>query len=462
MAGKSTIRAALVSVLLICLVQALFGGCESFSCAAKTEKLSAELPQHLIWITADALRADHLKLYGYPIDTAPELERWAKRGLIFERMISHGIRTHISVPGMLFGAAGAERECYFQPVEQDRMKRSLMKILSGRGFKTALWSNHGGPLCEQHFAVTVNDPSLSEYETAQAALSWQIEQAAGRTFLWIHLLAPHGPHQVPRDRLTTFQMQRKKHRLEFNDLPGNLPADEVTNAHNLWAYYDASIGKSDRAIGLFLDGLERIGLLESSLVAVFSDHGEELLALPREDGRVDLSLDHRDWPTKALTHIPLVLLGGGLGAIAPDRVEGAARHIDLAPTFAGAAGVVPADPFEGTDLLRSLRDSRLPDAPAYFTSCTGGVNPCATALEENGLVVWLVQDGQKQTFRYFKLDDRGREIEIPAQELTEAHKKMVDSVMTWTAKNLPGSVDTNEVATPEQKERLRALGYIVE
>lgn len=54
----------------------------------------------MIWITLDALRADHLGCYGYALPTSPFLDSLAARGVRLETAISQAPATKASVASM--------------------------------------------------------------------------------------------------------------------------------------------------------------------------------------------------------------------------------------------------------------------------------------------------------------------------------------------------------------------------
>ncbi len=43
-----------------------------------------ERPPNVVFIVWDTVRADHLSLYGYPVETTPELDRWAATARVFD------------------------------------------------------------------------------------------------------------------------------------------------------------------------------------------------------------------------------------------------------------------------------------------------------------------------------------------------------------------------------------------
>src|SRR5690606_2901926 len=54
-------------------------------------------------ITVDALRADHVGAYGYPLPTSPALDALAARGARFEHAYSSAPHTSLSIASMLSG-----------------------------------------------------------------------------------------------------------------------------------------------------------------------------------------------------------------------------------------------------------------------------------------------------------------------------------------------------------------------
>ena len=52
---------------------------------------------NVLVLVLDALRADHLGLYGYSRDTSPRLDQYARRGVVFDRAYSQASATLPSV-----------------------------------------------------------------------------------------------------------------------------------------------------------------------------------------------------------------------------------------------------------------------------------------------------------------------------------------------------------------------------
>ena len=81
----------------------------------------------IIWIMCDSLRADHLGCYGYPRNTSPNIDRFAKDGTLFNRAIAQASITRLSLPSFL-------TSMYPQTIKE---KMPLPELLADRGYDTA-------------------------------------------------------------------------------------------------------------------------------------------------------------------------------------------------------------------------------------------------------------------------------------------------------------------------------------
>ncbi len=131
--------------------------------------------------------------------------------------------------------------------------------------------------------------------------------------------------------------------LEPDDLKGRMPAflPDVHEVREDVADYLGECQAFDAGLGVLLERLEEIGELDNTLVVVSGDHG--IPGLPRAkcnlyDIGCEVALAAR-WPKR----------------IAPGRVvEDFVNLMDLAPTFAEAAGVEMMEPTAGRSLMPVL------------------------------------------------------------------------------------------------------------
>jgi arylsulfatase A-like enzyme len=95
------------------------------------------------------------------------------------------------------------------------------------------------------------------------------------------------------------------------------------------ARYDAAIAYADAQIGVLLDEMRQRGLLDRTLTAFTSDHGESL-------GEHAYYFDHGRFGFQTCLRVPLILHYPGVLAPRVDRQP--VELLDLAPTLLEAAG----------------------------------------------------------------------------------------------------------------------------
>lgn len=133
-----------------------------------------------------------------------------------------------------------------------------------------------------------------------------------------------------------------------------LTSEDVAFARGL---YDASARYADYQVGVLLDEVSRRGLDDSTIVAVLSDHGEDLF----EHGHVNHRLSLHD----ENLHVPLMIRGPH---VTPGVTEGLVGLVDVLPTLAALTGVeLP----EGRG--RSLFDPQ-PDRAIWSEAARGEVS----------------------------------------------------------------------------------------
>ena len=106
----------------------------------------------------------------------------------------------------------------------------------------------------------------------------------------------------------------------------------------------------DRAIGIFLDEIRKLGLYEDSLIAWISDHGEMNGRRATVDKGVYLYPD--------VLRVPLVIKAPGEKK--PKRIDDPVSLLDVSQTFLDSAGVIPEAKLDGLSLLPAVQGEKSP------------------------------------------------------------------------------------------------------
>lgn len=133
------------------------------------------------------------------------------------------------------------------------------------------------------------------------------------------------------------------------------PMLDGTARSNRVAYY-AAVSWMDHQVGVVMDKLEQLGLSESTVVALHSDHGWNL----GEHGQWQ---KFTNWETGV--RVPLIVRDPFLPLSHGKQSTVLAELVDLFPTLAELAGVSlePAETIDGTSLAPALRDPSLTMLP---------------------------------------------------------------------------------------------------
>jgi arylsulfatase A-like enzyme len=182
-------------------------------------------------------------------------------------------------------------------------------------------------------------------------------------FLWIDTFDPHEPWDAPRYYVDAYDP------LFTGDAllePAYEPSGYATDAEiaHMRCLYAAKLTLVDRWIGVLLEGLERMGLADDTLVIFTSDHGfyhgEHGLI-----GKVHLDRANRiigRWPLyETITHAPLLIRHPGAADRGPVR-NGFCQPPDLTATILDAFGLPAAAPLQGASLLPRVADGAAPPA----------------------------------------------------------------------------------------------------
>ncbi len=351
-------------------------------------RASTARTRNVILIVLDAVRAESLSLNGYGRDTTPNLNRWAKRGVSFDRAVAPSSWTFPSHASMFTGYWPYQFNSDWKGALTGDYQ-TLAGYLGSAGYRTigivgntsyCSWEtglDRGFERYEDHLetwrtiaaqsslaaAVLDRIPPVDVYDAKWRRVKSRDAAAIDRLFLdfltvrsgrhdaapyfaFLNYIDAHEPFVIPGDFPGKFggkPRSRVDERLllEYSHMDKSklTPADLafLRNA------YDDSIAHLDHEIGVLLDELDRRGALESTVVAITSDHGESL-------GEHGL-FNHGKSLYWNEIHVPLLVIAPGL--VPEGKKSGVPVSTrDLAATLAEASGSPKPRHFHGSSLSR--------------------------------------------------------------------------------------------------------------
>ncbi len=374
------------SAPLALLVLLASSGCGAAPRAAAPAPAAPPLARgHILLITVDTLRADHLSSYGYPRRTTPTLDRLAAEGVRFDQTAVQWPKTTPSFASLFTATYSKDNEVVRRVgIPVSCRFEMLAEVLKRQGYTTAAVVANGALGREfnfnQGFDTYVEtwkltslpaggDPTRAEVVTTLAeGLLDGLQRGRKPYFLWVHYLDPHFPYSSPpawRDRFRGDRFYDPRQKLFISpNRPqlqmGGIGRDQVIEGHEDLAFYvaryDAAIAYADDQIGALLGEMKRRGLLSQTLTVFTADHGESL-------GEHDYFFDHGRFSFQTCLRVPLIFHYPGV--LAPRVERQVAELIDVAPTLIEASGVqLPGGVWkQGRSLTPRLRGLPVP-APA--------------------------------------------------------------------------------------------------
>lgn len=355
---------------------------------------------------------------------------------------------------------------------------TLAGMLAEAGLDTVAVSAH--PWFSANYGLERGFEELHQRGGAEKVTSrgmqWLDEDADGRFFLYLHYMDVHDPHlDLAGSRETVAAMDDERRELLMDAAPDAACDDpDSVMCTRFLSYAEATLALRER-IAEVLEGLEQRGLMHDTLVAIYSDHGEEFhdhVEISRardEDPRGIHGFGHGQSLYQELLQVPLLLWHpdfGGREIVEPVSL------VDVVPSTMDWLGVpLPEDydlpgvsfadsvalgkdaPFEWSeDQLAWGEES---DRPLFASGIAYGPEQMAV-IDGTAKLIWHQVDNTRE---YYDLaadpPERDPELDMPAR-VADRLDDDLDRYFGWfdSRDYLPPEL------TDEVVEKLKGVGYL--
>ncbi|TFH36970.1 MAG: DUF229 domain-containing protein [Bacteroidia bacterium] len=228
-------------------------------------------------------------------------------------------------------------------------------------------------------------PDNAYYDGAQTDIAIEKLRSLGESekpfFLAVGYYRPHLPFNAPKKYWDLYK--REDIPLADNPyLPANMPSMAINNLRELTGYTDfkgspgplegtlsedeirllrhgyyASVSYVDAQVGRLIDQLEKVGLIENTIIVLWGDHGWKLGEHNSWGKMTNFEID---------TRVPLVIRAPGMagnGKSSPGLVE----FVDIYPTLCELSGLEVPSSLEGISMKPLLEEVELPWKSAVFS-----------------------------------------------------------------------------------------------
>ncbi len=314
--------------------------------------------KNIVLLTIDALRKDRLGCYGNEQGLSPFIDSLQNKSLVFSRAQACGPYTQTSFRGILtsshFLDYGLEEELSFE-------RTLISEPLKDGGITTAAFHSNlymsdlvGWNRSWDLFYDSMDDdvdpqiPYIRGPEMLRKIDNWlssYVTEVSAPFFTWLHFMDVHEPYLPEQRYVELVDPALSLTREEMYDLFANTllkrDVSDESKVALLSKLYDIHVRETDTYVEEFFRILERLNILEETVVIITSDHGDEF----NEHG----GLSHDDKMYSELIDIPLIFYDPAMdnGEVCDALVS----NIDIPPTVLHLFGLEPEGRFQGHSLL---------------------------------------------------------------------------------------------------------------
>jgi arylsulfatase A-like enzyme len=445
------------SLIAACLVMAAGAGLTGCK-----PRLRAK-PNVVLFII-DTLRADALGCYGAELDTTPELDALAARGVRFDNVYAQNSWTRPSVGSMLTGRYPRSLGIYEERegILADRFT-TLAEVLRQHGYATF------GITANPHMNTSYNfHQGFDRYVDSDAVYSFMAPSQNQTSYSGGTVMAarqmfervtefvrehPSGPVYVQMNLMDVHEWNRNEHDLtrpEYDSLFGDVS----------FAKYYRPLRQLSADLGEFADNLRALPGWSDALLVFVSDHGEGLGSHPN----VEDSWWHGRLLYESQIRVPLLLFREGW-EYAGTVVDQPVRLLDLMPTLLDILDLPVPEDLDGIPLTPALGDPRAPlPLPDYFVAETQLRGDEKAAVYGVNWKYFEHDDAHAGTapreLQAMRIMENGSRTNLIDKD-PETARAMADFLESWR-RRYPRAPETahKQAISQEEIEQLRAIGYL--
>jgi arylsulfatase A-like enzyme len=409
---------------------------------------------NIVLISLDTLRADRLGVYGYDRGTSPNLDRLARRGVVFRNHYAQAGSTAPSHTSILTGLFPSVADVWEHGEVLDPEVPMLAEIFKAGGYDTAAFVQLSGESYQRGFDIYTglsHDASLRRraagtFEDVYDFVSTPRDEPF---FLFLHTYSVHLPYNPPPEEAERFwgdydgNLGRNISREDVDRVNGGAEGITAADARHVSDMYDAGVATLDGDLGAMFERFDAQGLFDNTVFAIIGDHGEEF-------GEHGIVGHHAHTLNEELLRTPLIMFGPGVPQGA--EVQLPSRNVDVAPTLLSIARLDVPPGMQGFDL-----------EPLWNGTET---EPRVVVAERQRYRVFIV-DGFKYDTGSGKLFDLRTDPWGTIDLRDERPDKVIELeriVAGWEAQLALARANVAEAGevrlTPEEIRRLKALGYL--
>jgi len=445
---------------------------------------------NVIIISLDALRADHLGVYGYYRNTSLNIDEFASKSTLFDNAIAQAtwtIPSHMS----LFTSLYPLSHKVIGP--DDVLNENIVtfaETMKKNGYTTAAFTAWGWPLSPKnglgkgfdlyeqidYSKARLEDlkkSSIHYLDESNPVFGWLKNNKDRKFFLFFHTFSIHDPYIVSKNYSKIFDPDYDGSILdseeEYIDLLWNNYIQNYTvepneaelikavgdtlvaktinfsdprDREHLKAVYDAKILQTDEFIRLFLEKIEKLRLSEKTIIILLADHGEEFWDHNK--------LGHGHQLYEETIRVPLIIHNPNMSQ--GIRIKRQAQLVDIMPTVLDMLSMKIPDSIQGKSLMPVILGNPNKDFNEYVFA-VNHVDMFTVRTNEWKLIFRL--NGNHELYN---LVSDPKETDNLIEKREEKFIELREKLLEWDKST--GIKRSEVIAIESVEEKLRKLGYI--
>ena len=304
-------------------------------CILQINLLAVQKPNILL-ISIDTWRYDRLSFCNKKFVQTPNIDKIAKKGVVFTRAFAHNPLTLPSHANILTGTTSP----YHGISDNNRFKLNerfltLAEYLKQFKYKTAAFV--GSFVLSQYFGLNqgfdfyfepIKKDTFIAEEVVTPVLNW-LKSRNEKWFCFVHVWDPHTPYDPP-----------SPYKKKYKDDP-----------------YSGEVAYVDSQLGRLFSFLEKNQMFNNTIIIITGDHGESL----GEHGEYE----HGYFSYNSTIHIPLILF---YKKITAKKIKNYVSHVDIFPTICDILHLKTPAHLQGSSLIPLIKNGKRENRIIYFES----------------------------------------------------------------------------------------------
>jgi arylsulfatase A-like enzyme len=374
---------------------------------------------NVLFIIADALRADRLHCCGNPQQTSPVIDRLAREGVLLTNVIANANHTVPALVSAFTGldvlSHGINDQVTFQRWgDLWRGRRTPFHVLRDHGYVVAgddppvyvpLGFDVGGRDVRANVRKHADRPFFIWHRTEETHLPYNPRPPYDTAFLPQCFVMSDSVRQrlqvirtclvVHRPGLTARVESGSADAIEMEGYQRTVGVAEFTESDRpaVLGLYDGCVKMLDEEVELYLSLLEEMRILEDTLVVLTSDHGEQLLergAVGHSSCSLEGNLYEENIRVPLILRCPAILPRGKV-------IDCQVSQVDIMPTLFELLDLEMPEWADGRSLVPIIFGQQTD----FCEEAYAATSPCGwQALDNDQRMIWCIRRPPWKLIRY--------------------------------------------------------------